>query len=74
MLIRKSSGPSTDPRGTPDETGIGLDEDPFTMTDWWRLSRNPLTRLDRLGLHTKERGYIPSSVRLGLLLLAYISK
>ena len=28
-----------------DETGIRSDEDPFTMTDWWRLLRNPLTHL-----------------------------
>ena len=33
------------PQGTPDETGISSDEDPFTMTDWWRLSRDPLTHL-----------------------------
>jgi len=31
--IRKRNGPSTDPWGTPNETGIGSDEDPFTMTD-----------------------------------------
>ena len=28
-----------------DETGIRSDEDPFTMTYWWRLSRNPLYHL-----------------------------
>ena len=43
MLIEREEVPAQ----TPDvlkmiQLGTRSDEDPFTMTDWWRVSRNPL--------------------------------
>lgn len=40
---RMSTGPKTDPFGTPEETGMALDMKPFRTTDWSLLSAYVLT-------------------------------
>ena len=41
MYARKREGPSTDPWGTPDGTGLVLDLEPATMTACFLSSRKP---------------------------------
>ena len=45
MYARKRRGPSTDPCGTPDDTGMGSELIPLVITDWVLLSRKLLIQL-----------------------------